>query len=618
MKYYDVAVVGAGHAGCEAAFAAARLGAEVLLITFNMDHIAQMSCNPAIGGIAKGQVVREIDALGGAMGIVSEAAAIQFRMLNRTKGPAVWSPRAQCDKAAYRGGMKFLLEKTPNIDILQSEVTGFVMENDSICGVVTHLGDTIRTGAVVLTTGTSLNGTLHYGLSHFPGGRAGDQASCELSAALSEQLGLTIGRLKTGTPPRILAKTIDFDGVELQPSEPQLEEFSFWSHSLRPSLVNAVRRDLPCYMLHSTDETAEVVRANIHQSPMYSGVIKGIGTRYCPSFEDKVIRFPQHPHHLLFLEPEGAETGEYYLNGFSSSLPPAVQKLMLRTLPGLKNAVISRYAYAIEYDFIPPHQTERSLRNKRWKNLFTAGQINGTSGYEEAAGQGLIAGMNAARIVAGKEPVFPGRDQSYIGVMLDDLSTKEIVEPYRLFTSRAEYRLTLRQENADLRLSELAHQWGILPDEKYAEFKAYKTLFEEKLNFCKQTKSGRNTIFATLRDLQPDTTMQQIPEIAAKLELPDNRTGRRVFQELLISAKYDGYLQREEVEIARLKKLEETVLPEDFDYSPVRGLCNESRQKLEKIRPATLGQAGRIDGVTPADIGLLQVHLKKIRGKADA
>ncbi|MBR2626130.1 MAG: tRNA uridine-5-carboxymethylaminomethyl(34) synthesis enzyme MnmG [Lentisphaeria bacterium] len=618
MKYYDVAVVGAGHAGCEAAFAAARLGAEVLLITFNMDHIAQMSCNPAIGGIAKGQVVREIDALGGAMGIVSEAAAIQFRMLNRTKGPAVWSPRAQCDKAAYRGGMKFLLEKTPNIDILQSEVTGFVMENDSICGVVTHLGDTIRTGAVVLTTGTSLNGTLHYGLSHFPGGRAGDQASCELSAALSEQLGLSIGRLKTGTPPRILAKTIDFDGLELQPSEPQLEEFSFWSHSLRPSLVNAVRRDLPCYMLHSTDETAEVVRANIHQSPMYSGVIKGIGTRYCPSFEDKVIRFPQHPHHLLFLEPEGAETGEYYLNGFSSSLPPAVQKLMLRTLPGLKNAVISRYAYAIEYDFIPPHQTERSLRNKRWKNLFTAGQINGTSGYEEAAGQGLIAGMNAARIVAGKEPVFPGRDQSYIGVMLDDLSTKEIVEPYRLFTSRAEYRLTLRQENADLRLSELAHQWGILPDEKYAEFKAYKTLFEEKLNFCKQTQSGRNTIFATLRDLQPDTTMQQIPEIAAKLELPDNRTGRRVFQELLISAKYDGYLQREEVEIARLKKLEETVIPEDFDYSPVRGLCNESRQKLEKIRPATLGQAGRIDGVTPADIGLLQVHLKKIRGKADA
>ncbi len=618
MKYYDVAVVGAGHAGCEAAFAAARAGAQVLLVTFNMDHIAQMSCNPAIGGIAKGQVVREIDALGGAMGMVSEAAAIQFRMLNRTKGPAVWSPRAQCDKAAYRSGMKYFLESAPNIDILQSEVTGFIVEKDQLCGIVTHLGDQIRTGAIVLTTGTSLNGTLHYGLNHYPGGRAGDQASCDLSTALSQQLGIKLGRLKTGTPPRILAKTIDFSGLEVQPSEPQSEEFSFWSRTLRPSLTNAVRRDLPCYMLHSTDETAEVVRANIDKSPMYSGVIKGIGTRYCPSFEDKVIRFPQHPYHLLFLEPEGAETGEYYLNGFSSSLPPEVQKLMLRTLPGMSNAVISRYAYAIEYDFIPPYQTERSLRNKRWSNLFTAGQINGTSGYEEAAGQGLIAGMNAARHVAGKAAVFPGRDSSYIGVMLDDLSTKEIVEPYRLFTSRAEYRLTLRQENADLRLCRLAHQWGILPADKFAQYVEYETLFYQKLNFSKQVKSGKGTLFAALREIVPGTLMQQVPETAAKLDLPDNRIGRRVFQELLISAKYDGYLQREEVEISRLKKLEESAIPADFDYSQVRGLCNESRQKLEKIRPATLGQAGRIDGVTPADIGLLQVHLKKLRGRNEA
>ncbi|MBE6377936.1 MAG: tRNA uridine-5-carboxymethylaminomethyl(34) synthesis enzyme MnmG [Lentisphaerae bacterium] len=615
MKDYDVVVVGAGHAGCEAAYAAARLGASVLLVTFNMDHIAQMSCNPAIGGIAKGQVVREIDALGGAMGIVSEAAAIQFRMLNRTKGPAVWSPRAQCDKAAYRGGMKFLLENTPDIDILQSEVTSFIVENESICGIVTHLGDRIRTRAVVLTTGTSLNGTLHYGLNHYPGGRAGDQASCDLSTAINQQLGIELGRLKTGTPPRILAKTIDFAGLELQPSEPEDEEFSFWSRALRPSLVNAVRRDLPCYMLHSTDETAEVVRANISKSPMYSGVIKGIGTRYCPSFEDKVIRFPQHPYHLLFLEPEGAETGEYYLNGFSSSLPPEVQKLMLRTLPGLKDAVISRYAYAIEYDFIPPHQTDRTLRNKKWCNLFTAGQINGTSGYEEAAGQGLVAGMNAARHAAGKSGVFPGRDQSYIGVMLDDLSTKEIVEPYRLFTSRAEYRLTLRQENADLRLCRLAHEWGILPDAKFAEYEEYEKLFFHYLNRAKQIKSGKNTLFAALRDVAPGTKPFRVPEIAAKFDLPDTRIGRRVWQELLISAKYDGYLQREEQEIIRLKKLEESSIPEDFDYSNVRGLCNESRQKLEKVRPVTLGQAGRIDGVTPADIGLLQVHLKKLRGK---
>ena len=611
MKYYDVAVVGAGHAGCEAAFAAARLGAQVLLVTFNMDHIAQMSCNPAIGGIAKGQVVREIDALGGAMGMVSEAAAIQFRLLNATKGPAVWSPRAQCDKAAYRSGMKYLLECTENIDILQSEVTGFTIEKESICGIVTHLGDQIKTGAVVLTTGTSLNGTLHYGLQNFPGGRAGDPASCDLSTALRDQLGIVLGRLKTGTPPRILAKTIDFSNLDLQPSEPQYEEFSFWSKSLRPSLVNAQRRDLPCYMLHSTDETAEVVRNNIDKSPMYSGKIKGIGTRYCPSFEDKVIRFPQHPYHLLFLEPEGAETGEYYLNGFSSSLPPEVQKQMLRTLPGLHNAVISRYAYAIEYDFIPPYQTERCLRNKRWSNLFTAGQINGTSGYEEAAGQGLIAGMNAARYVAGKDGVFPGRDTSYIGVMLDDLSTKEIVEPYRLFTSRAEYRLTLRQENADLRLCKMAHEWGLLPEEKFTEYTQYENLYFNKLDFCKQNKYGKTVIFTLLRDIPPGTRIEMVPEIANLLNLPDNRIGKRVFQELLISAKYDGYLQREELEIARLKKLEENRIPANFDYSKVRGLCNESKQKLKKIHPATLGQAGRIDGVTPADIALLQVHLKK-------
>ena len=613
MKYYDVVVVGAGHAGCEAALAASRFGAEVLLITFNMDHIAQMSCNPAIGGIAKGQVVREIDALGGAMGMVSEAAAIQFRMLNRTKGPAVWSPRAQCDKAAYRGGMKFLLEKSTGIDIIQSEVTEFIIEENKICGIVTHLGDHIRCGAVVLTTGTSLNGTLHYGMQHFDGGRAGDQASNALSTALSQQLKIELGRLKTGTPPRILSKTIDFSSLDLQPSEPQFEEFSFWDHSLRPSLVNAQRRDLPCYMLHSTDETADVVRANIHRSPMYSGVIKGIGTRYCPSFEDKVIRFPQHPHHLLFLEPEGAETGEYYLNGFYSSLPPEVQKIMLRTLPGLKNAVISRYAYAIEYDFIPPYQTERCLRNKRWQNLFTAGQINGTSGYEEAAGQGLIAGMNAARYTAGKEAVFPGRDQSYIGVMLDDLSTKEIVEPYRLFTSRAEYRLTLRQENADLRLCRTAYQWGILPEEKFEQYVKYETLFNKTLNSAKQLKIKKTPLFTLLRDIPPCACLRQYPEIAELLLLSENRIGKRVFQELLITAKYDGYLQREEAEILRLKKLEDTSIPADFNYSDVRGLCNESRQKLGKTRPATLGQAGRIDGVTPADIGLLQVHLKKQR-----
>ena len=612
MKSYDCVVVGAGHAGCEAAFAAARLGAQVLLVTFNMDHIAQMSCNPAIGGIAKGQVVREIDALGGAMGMVTEAASIQFRMLNRTKGAAVWSPRSQCDKAVYRMAMKQLLEGCPNIDILQSEVTGFVVENDEICGVITHLQDVIRCKSVVLTTGTSLNGKLHFGLMNFPGGRTGDEPSCKLSSALEEQLGIRLGRLKTGTPPRILEKTIDFSSLDRQPSEPEFEEFSFWKMGLRPALATASRRHLRCFQLHTTDSTREVVLANLDKSPMYSGVIKGIGTRYCPSFEDKVVRFPQHPYHLLFLEPEGADTGEYYLNGFSSSLPPEVQRKMVRTLPGLENAVISRYAYAIEYDFVLPEQTERSLRNKRWKNLFTAGQINGTSGYEEAAGQGLIAGMNAARIVCGKEPVFPGRDRSYIGVMLDDLSTKEIVEPYRLFTSRAEYRLTLRQENADLRLCRLAHEWGLLPESKFASFLEYESLLAKWRSHSKASKvSGGKSKFDLLRDFPVDAPLPRAAEL--EIQLPDNRMGRRVWRELLIEARYDGYLQREQVEISRLKKLETQELPADFDYSQVRGLCNESRQKLEKIRPATLGQAGRIDGVTPADIALLQVQLKKIK-----
>lgn len=619
MKSYDVIVIGAGHAGCEAAFSAARIGASVLLVTLNMDHIAQMSCNPAIGGIAKGQVVREIDAMGGAQGIVTDAASIQFRMLNRTKGPAVRSPRSQCDKVAYQRGMKLLLEETPQIDILQAEVTGFLLENGRICGIENQFGDRIHCRSVVLTTGTFLNGKLHYGLKNFPGGRAGDFPASFLSGSLHQQLGLRIGRLKTGTPPRILAKTIDFSQMQLQQSECQEEQFSCWDRDLLPDLPQAVSHALPCYMVYSTDETAEIVRGNLDKSPMYQGVIKGIGTRYCPSFEDKVVRFPQHPRHLLYLEPEGAQTREYYINGISTSLPPDVQRRMIHSIPGMEHAVISRYAYAIEYDFLPPDQLERSLRIKRWENLFAAGQINGTSGYEEAAGQGLVAGMNAARFAAGKTPLEMGRDSSYIGVMVDDLTTKEIVEPYRLFTSRAEYRLLLRQDNADLRLSEFAHEAGLLPEEKYRRFKLYQTELNNVIELCRQRRYQGKTLLVHLKEMDDDSASPgsfPLPFPGHLLpRIEDTRQGRRIWRELLIEARYDGYLQREESEIRKLRKLENISIPAGFDYAAVAGLSNEARQKLLKVTPGTLAQAGRIDGVTVADIALLQVALIRRAGK---
>lgn len=615
-EYFDVVVVGGGHAACEAALASARTGASTLMLAINLDHIAQMSCNPAIGGIAKGHVVREIDALGGAMGRVTDAAALQFRLLNLGKGPAVWSPRAQCDKVCYQKAMKREVELQPNLQIRQGTACSFLLENGRIAGIVGELGEEFRAKAVVLATGTFLHGKLHYGLRNMPGGRAGDPPSVELAVALREQLNLRIGRLKTGTPPRILGKSIDFSQMDTQASDDVEEQFSFFpSDSVRP---RAEHRNVPCHLVYSNQKTAQIVRDNLDKAPMYRGVIEGVGARYCPSFEDKVVRFAHHERHLLYIEPEGENTDEYYINGISTSLPPEIQIQMLRTVPGLERVEIARYAYAIEYDFVYPEELSRSLGVKKYPGLFHAGQLNGTSGYEEAAGQGLVAGLNAARYAAGLDPVEFGRDEAYIGVMIDDLVTKEIVEPYRLFTSRAEHRLSLRQDNADFRLCEKAYSLGLLPEEKYRNFREYAALCDTVEIRCKTQKERGRSLWDHLKDQQGTYNAETLPFDLAQLELDNgNPLHRRVMRQLAIRSHYEGYLKREEQSVAKLHALEAWRIPEDFDYETVKGLRNESRMKLTKTRPTSLAQAGRIDGVTPSEIALLQVHIMRRRREAE-
>lgn len=611
-EYFDVIVVGGGHAACEAALASARTGASTLMLAINLDHIAQMSCNPAVGGIAKGHVVREIDALGGAMGRVTDAAALQFRLLNLGKGPAVWSPRAQCDKVCYQKAMKREVELQPNLCIRQGTACSFILENGNVAGVVSQLGEEFRSKAVVLATGTFLHGKMHYGLQNMPGGRAGDPPSVELAAALKDQLHLHVGRLKTGTPPRILGKSIDFSQMGIQGSDDVEEHFSFFpTDSVHPQVEH---RNVPCHLVYSNQKTAQIVRDNLDKAPMYRGIIEGVGARYCPSFEDKVVRFAHHERHLLYIEPEGENTDEYYINGISTSLPPYIQIQMLRTLPGLEHVEIARYAYAIEYDFVYPEELSRSLGVKKYPGLFHAGQINGTSGYEEAAGQGLVAGLNAARFAAGLDPVEFGRDEAYIGVMIDDLVTKEIVEPYRLFTSRAEHRLSLRQDNADFRLCEKAHSLGLLPDEKYRAFKEYSALCDAVEARCKAHREHGRSLWDNLKDLQGTYDAAKPPFDLNLIEM-DNSVPlhRRVLRQLAIRAHYEGYLKREEQSVAKLNALEAWRIPEDFDYESIKGLRNESRMKLIKTRPTSLAQAGRIDGVTPSEIALLQVHLMRRR-----
>jgi len=616
QKDFDVIVVGGGHAGTEAALAAARMGVKTLLLTQNIETLGQMSCNPAIGGIGKGHLVKEVDALGGIMAQAIDKGGIQFRILNASKGPAVRATRAQADRQLYKQAVRSALENQPNLALFQQTVSDLIVEGDRVTGVKTMMGLDFKAKAVVLTAGTFLAGRIHIGLENYSGGRAGDAASIALAERLRE-LPFRIGRLKTGTPARIDGRTIDYSKLQEQHGDTPLPVFSFMgSREQHP-------RQICCHITRTNAETHDIIRSGLDRSPMYSGIIEGVGPRYCPSIEDKVVRFADRDSHQIFVEPEGLNTNEVYPNGISTSLPFDIQYRFIRTMLGFENAEIVRPGYAIEYDFFDPRDLKTSLETKHMNALFFAGQINGTTGYEEAAAQGLIAGLNAARLVQGLESWCPGREEAYIGVMIDDLITRGTSEPYRMFTSRAEYRLQLREDNADLRLTEKGRELGLVDDQRWRRFEEKREAITnlqgklakkwirtetEEAALAEQIWGKKLLKEASLMDMlrRPEVDIDNLLRFTGETEVAE-----QVAEQVAIQAKYSGYIDRQQTEISRTQRYEHLKLPENVDYSLVSGLSNEVSEKLKKQRPETLGQASRIPGVTPAAISLLLVHLKK-------